>query len=211
MIDLLKKLSGGANVHLWTVRNFAMNPLHELKEIGMDYNTLLISVGEACVMCEKLENSIRSIEAIEKYCVSEIKGTFYEDFEKQWEKYADSDIKPEYTPDTVYKYILGIWDSYPKPEIDDTVKAFVEVSAEFNTEMMGGIVKFFPEAGLFKQNKDGEMEKSSLLEHQIDENLKAGSTLAAIEDYNERLAKIKAIATNKGNLGEILKLIHSSR
>ncbi len=205
MINILKQLSKDAKVHLWTLKAFAMNPISELKEMGMEHNTILTSVGEAYIMYEKLLSNIKKIERIQKYCLSEINGTFYNDFEKQWEDCDD--CKPEYTPETVYKYILGEWDNHPSPEIDYTVIAFVEVKAEFSTAMMGGFTKFFPEAGPYKQNSEGEMEKVSMLDFQVNDNLKAGSMLANIEEYNERIAKIKEIAKNKGNLGEILDLI----
>ena len=206
MINLLKKLSGDAKVHLWTIKAFAMNPLHERTQFGMDNQTIFTSVGEAYIMYEKLISNIKKIKNIQKYCLSEINGTFYNDFEKKWEKYDD--CEPEYTPnDTVYQYILGVWDNHPSPEIDHTVIAFVEVKAEFNTAMMGGFTKFFPEAGPYKQNAEGEMEKVSMLDFQVNDNLKAGSMLANIEEYNERVSKIREIAKNRGNLGEILDLI----
>lgn len=205
MINVLKKLSEDAKVHLWTIEAMAMNPLHELKEIGLEHQTNFTAVGEAYIIHKKLESSIKKIKNIQKYCLSEINGTFYNDFKKQYE--GDEEVHSEYTTDTVYQYILGEWSWHPALEIDHTIIAFVEVRADFSTRMTEGIMKFFPTSGPFKQTTAGEMEKVSLLDSQIDNNLKAGSLLADIQDYNERIAKIKEIATNKGNLGEILNLI----
>lgn len=208
MISVLKKLSKDAKVHLWTLKSFAMNPLHELKEIGMEHQTIFTAVGEAYIMYEKLLSNIKKIENIQKYCLSEIKGTFYDDHQKQLDGYDET--PPEYTPDTVYEYILNQWSWYPSPEIDHTVIAFVEVSADFSTRMTEGIMKFFPTAGPYKETTDGEMEKVELLDCQIDNNLKAGSMLAAIEEYNNRITTIKRIATEKGSISEILRIISIS-
>jgi hypothetical protein len=206
MISILKKLSGDVNTHLWTIESFAMNPLHERKQFGMDNRTIFTSVGEAYIMHKKLLSNIKKIESIQKYCLSEINGTFYNDFEKQWEEFED--CEPEYTTETVYEYILGEWDHHPAPEIDHTIIAFVEVNAEFSTALTGAITKFFPAAGPYKQNAEGKMEKVSALDSQIDDNLKAGAMLANIEEYNERLAKIHHIALLKGKEGTIADILH---
>jgi hypothetical protein len=206
MINLLKKLYRDAEVHLYTVEAFYLNPILELKD---NYELLLRSVGEAYIICQKLKSHIDKIEKIKGYCLSEINGTFYADYEKQWEN--DPEIQPNYNSETPYEYILNQWGNHPTPEIDLSIVAFVEVSAEFGIKFSASLMNFWPEAGPYKQNAKGEMEKVTMLDCQIDENTKAGSLLADIEYYNERLAKIKDIATNKGSLGEILKLIHSSR
>jgi hypothetical protein len=116
-----------------------------------------------------------------------------------------------YTNDLPYEYILGIWDNLPFPEMNKDISDFIERHCNLSTVMLGGLEQFFPGIAPHKINSEGEMEKVSVLDCQIDDNLKAGSMLAAVEDYNERLAKIREIAKNKGSLGEILKLIHSSR
>lgn len=202
MIKLLKKLYGDAQAHLYTVEAFAMNPLHDNSK---NHLLLLQSIGEAYIMCEKLKSHIKKVERINAYCLSELNGTFYDDYEKKYEN--DPDYEQKNTIDRPYEYILSEWDNHPLPEIDHTIIAFVEVYAEFDTKITESLIRFFPDAGPFQQSKTGEMQKKSLLNCQIDNNLKAGSLLADIEEYNLRIKRIKEIATIHGSFGEIMNLI----
>ena len=206
MINLLKAISKDVNAHLWMIEAMEFNPLH-LNRPQLQQDTMLKSIGRTYLMKRRLECAISNLESIRKYCLSEINGTFYDDYEKRWEQFEDSEIAPEYTADTPYKYILGIWGHHPSPDIDLETKVFIECSASLNTEMIFSLLKFCPEAGPYQKNEDGEMVKSNLSDCQIDDSLKAGSMLAAVEEYNERLVKIQEIAKNRGNLGEILTLI----
>ena len=207
MIKFITKLAKDAKEHLWLLESMAFSDVfNRLEETDQAYRIYIL--GETYLMLRHIEHSKSSLERIEKYCLSEINGTFYDDYEKQWE---GTDIEPEYTAETPYKYILGIWEHLPNPDLGSDISEFIEKNCSIGTALTQGITKFFPTAGPYKQNSEGEIEKVSMLECQISDNMKAGSMLAALEDYNERLAKIREIAKNKGTLGEILKLIHSSR
>jgi hypothetical protein len=204
MIDLLKTISKDVNAHLWMCESMGLNPLHLLRAPEHEH-ALLEDIGRTYLMKRHLEESIESLERIRKYCLSEINGTFYNDFEKQWE--GNAEIEPKYTVDTPYEYILATWENYPNPEIGIELIAFVECSVSMSIGLTKCLIDFFPEAGPYRENNEGKMEKVSLSDIQIDDNLKAGSMLSDIEEYNERLAKIKQIAIDRGNLGNIITLI----
>ncbi|HZK94373.1 MAG TPA: hypothetical protein VFC67_09215 [Prolixibacteraceae bacterium] len=203
MINLLKTISKDVNAHLWMIEAMGLNPIaSQVPQSHQD--SMAKDISRTYLMKRRLEYAISNLESIRKYCLSEINGTFYDDFEKRWE---GTDIEPKYTIDTPYEYILGIWDNHPSPEIDIITKAFIECMGSLNTKVLFKMLEICPEAGPYKQNKDGEMVKSNMSDCQIDDSLKAGSMLAAIEEYNERLIKIQEIAKNRGNLGQILTLI----
>ncbi len=205
MIKFLTKLTKDLKEDLWLMESMTFSDIfNKLEEEDRAWR--IYKLGEFYLILRHVEHAKNSIERIQKYCSSEINGTFYDDFEKQWE---GTDVEPNYTSETPYNYILGVWDNLPFPEMKKEIFDYIDKHYGLSTAMMGGFTKFFPEAGPYKQNAEGEMEKVSMLDYQIDDNLKAGSMLADIEEYNERLAKIKEIATNKGNLGEILKLINT--
>jgi len=206
VINLLKTISKDVNSYLWMIEAMGLNPLH-LQRPESHQDMMLKSIGRTYLMKRRLEISIDNLESIRKYCLSEINGTFYNDYEKQFEQFEGSEIAPEYTTDTPYEYILRVWDNHPSPEIDIETKVFIECSASINTEIVFSILKFFPKAGPYKEGEDGEMVKQNLSDCQIDDSLKAGSMLAAVEEYNERLVKIQEIAKNRGNLRQILTLI----
>lgn len=203
MIKFLTKLTKDIKEDLWLMESMTFSDIFN-KLAEEDQAWRVYKLGETYLMMRHVEHAMNSIERIEKYCLSEINGTFYDDFEKQWE---GTDVEPNYTSETPYKYILGVWDNLPFPEMKKDISDYIQRHCDFSTAMMGGLTKFFPEAGPYKQNSEGEMEKVSILDCQIDDNLKAGAMLADVEEYNERLAKIQEIAEKKGSLGEILDLL----
>lgn len=203
MIKFLNKLAKDLKEDLWLMESMTFSERFEKLE-DTDQMWRIYKLGGTYIMMRQVEHAISSVEQIQKYCLSEINGTFYDDFEKQWE---GTDAESKYTADTPYQYILGIWDNLPFPEMNKDISDFIERHCNLSTVMLGGLEKFFPGIAPHKINSEGEMEKVSVLDCQIDDNLKAGSMLAAVEDYNERLAKIREIAKNKGNIGEILNLI----
>ena len=73
--------------------------------------------------------------------------------------------------------------------------------------MNQGLQKFFPEIKPHKVNSKGEMEPVSFIDCDIEDQLKAGSEIAAVDEFNDRLKKIKEIADNKGDFEKILALI----
>lgn len=203
MINLLKKVTKEVNKHLWMIEMFWFNKANiEMEDTHEEI--ILKSLARTYLMKREAEEATKCIERIKKYCLSEINGTFYNDFEK---KYEGSDIEPNYNQDTPYQYILGALEKEPSPEIGFETKIFFEQYPSIGTKLLGGLVNFIPEAGPYKQNEVGEMVKVSVTECEMDDNLKAGSMLSAIEEYNLRISKIKAIAKNHGNIGAILILI----
>jgi len=203
MIKFLTKLTKDLKEDLWLMESMTFSEHFDDFE-ETDRMWRIYTLGGTYLMLRQVENAKSSIERIHKYCLSEINGTFYDDLLKQWE---GSDMEQAYNAEMPYEYILGIWDNLPFPEMNLDISDFIEKHCNIGNALMGGLEQFFPTIVPHKQNSEGELEPVSFLECQIDDNLKAGSMLAAVEEYNERLAKIREIATNRGNLGEILNLI----
>ena len=206
MIKFLTKLAKDLKEDLWLMESMTFS--NRFEELENEKQTWQVyKLGETYLMMRHVEHAISSIERIQKYCLSEINGTFYDDYYKEWE---GTDCESKYTATSPYEYIFGIWDNLPTPEMNKDISDFIEKHCDLGNVMMGGLAKFFPGIVPHKQNSEGEMEPVSILDCQIDDNLKAGSMLADLEDYNERLLEIRKIAFckgNEGNLGDILNLI----
>ncbi len=204
MIKLLKAILQDVNVHLAMIEVLEFNPLHMNKPIYQQYD-MLKNIGHTYIMKRRLEISISKLQSVSKYCLSELNGTFYEDHEKQYEDLHEEDYK--YTSDEPYNRILSIWDTHPSPDIDINVKAFVDCYPTISTGLDKLFSSFCQEAGAYRKNKDGEIEKVTIFDTQVAENLRSGFMLSAIEEYNDRIGLIHQIATERGSLSEILLLI----
>lgn len=203
MIEFLNSLATSLKQDLWLIETMFFNPLfekHSYKSKELRYSVF----GKKVLMQRKLDNLIHKMENIRSYCQSAINGTFYEDHLKQWE---GTDAEGDYTENTPYNYILMAWEMYPTPILGTDIKEWIEENAQLSTAMNQTIEKFCPEAGPYKQNEKGEMEKVSVLDCQIDDNLNAGATLVNVDVANKRIELIKQIAEQKGSLEEILNLV----
>ena len=164
---------------------------------------MIYHIGLIHIYKRRTQQRVSKIEEIRKYCISELKGSFHEDYLKKWD---NSDLATKYHPNLVFEYILGCWSNFPTPEIDIEVACFVSDHYELESKLTEGLMKFAPEAGPYNIDEEGEAHKLNLSDVQINNSLKDGSMQANIEEYNFRIDKIKILAENKGNLAEIIRL-----
>lgn len=205
MIKLLKKLEKDLTMYMGMLEPIVYNKFFFTEKDETDRAFHFYIIGEHYVLRQRVKKTLRDIESIQAYCLAEINGTFYSDYLKEYE---NTDMETKYTNNTVYEYISGCWEMLPEPSLPESIKDFIHVNASLGSKLTEGLVKFFPTAGPYKENSEGEMEKVSVFDCQVSDNLAAGAMLANVEAFNARIEKIKEIAENKGNLGEILRLIN---
>jgi len=203
MKDVLNTISRELNQTLGLMEEMAMN--ERLVTKTPEYQTFrLYTIGEIYLMIRKLELIKCSITSIVDKCKAEINGTFYQQYLKQFE---GTDCESEYTNDTIYRWILGNWDDYPIPHIGDDIKEAIGRYGAINSQLVEGLFHFFPGLKPLKADQFGVMKETNLTEIQIAETLKVGTIEISIDEFNERLQKVKEIAESKGNIGTIIQLL----
>lgn len=203
MEKFLTKILKGFQESLWLMETMQFNPLSKRRSYE-DQRTAFSFIGERYVLSRRIEITLSNIKRIKEYCISEINDTFYNDHLKEWE---GSDLETTYTKDKPYNYILGCWDNYPDLELPESVKEFIELDAGIDATLNKGLQKFFPEIKPHKINTEGEMKPVSFVECDMGDQLKAGSEIAAVDEFNERIKQIKNITEQKGDFERILALI----
>jgi len=202
MIKFLDSIIQTIKENNWLLLTMATNPLFLRKSVE-NQDLMYRIIGEHTVRLYKMEQIQSTLLRIWNYCKSELEGTYYKDHLKQWE---GTDVQTEYKEDTCFKDIIGCWDNHPLPEIDELDKIFYETTADFDNKMSEGLFKFFPGIDVFKKYGDN-MEKTNLSEMQMKSALDTGHKLSVFDEFNKNTARIKEIAENKGNLGEIMKIL----
>lgn len=203
MIKLLNQIIKTLSFETEFIQLSLMNP-DLLKKKGEDAEMLYFMIlGEKQFMLYKSHKRLNAINSIREHSISELRGTYYEDYEKRW---AGTDMERPYTQHMVYGSILSNWDFKPSLLIEPEVIDIIDKHADLDSKLTEGLMKFAPGAGPYVFSEDGEAHKQSLFDVQLNNAIKAGSAMTSIEEYNVRIEQIKILAENQGNLAEIIRL-----
>lgn len=202
MIKFIDKLREDAQAHLFLLESFATPP-EGYKDSTEKRNMRMSALGEGYLCYKTLDKIHTSLNNIKKYALSEINGTYYNDHLKEYE---GTDLETEYTSDSVYQSIEGVFSWKPGIEISFDVKLIIELKGEMDSALSVIFNKSFPEVPVYQQQGE-ELKQVNIAEIQASDAMNAGKTIVNIDIYNERAKRIWELTKTKGNLGEIIKLI----
>jgi hypothetical protein len=164
----------------------------------------LYKIGCNRFMAYVIDHFISAVESIKKHCVSELSGTYYEDFLKEYE---NTDMAQEYTPNLVYESILSWWTVRPNLFLTDDIMVFVELQASLDSNLTKFMIDFLPaDCGPFNFDEEGNAHRVNITDTQVSNSLKAGETISQMLQINENIEEIRRLAEAKGSLAQIIRL-----
>lgn len=209
MLKILNRLKNEieGDYHLMTVmhRRKTHEAIYNDKEEDQgDVMMRQYAFGIKCFELESVTNLINMWARFKQMCISELKGTYYDDFEAKWD---DEDCPYDPEKDNLYTYFENMFkerEYVMSMELADYILNLDKHSLGFS-KLLSAIV---PEGAMAVENDNGEME--SISNFQGEQH--ALSSAYSIQNFAEEgylvcIRKIGAIVKKRGDISKIIAII----